>query len=118
MKKIALLTLIVVLGGTPSAFAASPSSCPLDDDCAGCMCDKIECAEGESLVAARKRIMAAELARLVTRYVSHSAIRHHLLLTLKTDPARALDFVALAKAAFSDADRACFKRVSAHFLKC
>ena len=117
MKKIALLTLAAVLGSFSSALASSPSSCPPGGACAACMCGEINCAEGESVAAAQKRVMAAELTRLVARYVSDASIRSELLRTLKSDPERALDFVALAKAAFSETDRACFKRVSEHF-KC
>lgn len=117
MKKIALLTLAAVLGGVSSALASSPSSGPPGGASAACLCGEIKCAEGESVAAAQKRVMAAELARLVARYVSDISIRSHLLRTLKSDPARALDFVALAKAAFSETDRACFKRVSGK-IKC
>jgi hypothetical protein len=118
MKKIALLTLAAVLGNFSSARASSPSLCPPAGACCpACQCDEIKCAEGETVAIAQKRVMAAELARLVARYVSHPSIRNHLLRTLKSDPERALDFVALAKAAFSETDRACFKRVSEQF-KC
>ena len=117
MKKIALLTLAAVLGSFSAAFASSPSSCPPAGGCAECRCNEINCADGESVAAAQQRVRAAELARLVARYVSDTSIRSHLLRTLKSDPERALDFVALAKAAFSETDRACFKRVSEQF-KC
>ena len=115
MKKIALLTLAAILGSFSSALA---SSRPTGGACAACMCCEIKCAEGESVAAAQKRVMAAELTRLVARYVSDASIRRHLVRTLQSDPARALDFVALAKTAFSETDRACFKRVSDHYLKC
>jgi hypothetical protein len=117
MKKITLLALAAVLGSFSSALAASRASCAPDGACAACGCGEIKCAEGESVAAAEKRVMAAELARLVVRYVSDASIRSHLLRTLKSDPERALDFVALAQAAFSETDRACFKRVSEQF-KC
>jgi hypothetical protein len=117
MKNIALLTLAAVLGSSSSALASSCSPCPPEGACSASACCEIKCAEGESVAAAQKRVMAAELARLVARYVSDASIRGELLRTLKRDPERALDFVALAKAAFSEADRACFKRVSDHF-KC
>ena len=117
MKKIALLTLAAVLGRFSSALAASPASTPPGDACTAGMGGEIKCAEGESVAAAQKRVMAAELTRLVARYVSDASIRRELLRTLNSDPARALDFVALAQAAFSATDRACFKRVSEHF-KC
>lgn len=119
MKKIALftLTLAAVLGSFSSALASSPSSCSPDSACAAGMCGEIKCAEGESIAAAQKRVVTAELARLVVRYVSDASIRSELLRTVKSDPERALDFVALAKGAFSETDRAAFKRVSEHF-KC
>jgi hypothetical protein len=113
--KIALLTLAAVLGSFCSVLASSPSSCPPGGTCASCVCGEIKSAEGETVAAAQKRVMATELTRLVARYVADAAIRSELLRTLKSDPARALDFVALAKAAFSETDRACFKRVSEHF---
>jgi hypothetical protein len=117
MKKIALLTLAAVLGSFSSALASSPSSCSPAGGCAACLCCEIKCAEGESVAAAQKRVMAAELARLVERFVPDTSIRSELLRTLKDDPQHALDSVALAKAAFSESDRACFKRVSEYF-KC
>src|SRR5687768_7783228 len=64
MKKIALLTLAAVLGSFSSAFASSPSSCvPCSQDgaCAVSTCCEIKCAEGESVAAARERVMATEL---------------------------------------------------------
>ena len=81
------------------------------------MCCEIKCAEGESVAAAQQRVMAAELVRLVAHYVSDASLRSELLRTLKDDPQRALDSVALANAAFSESDRACFTRVSEYF-KC
>jgi hypothetical protein len=117
MKKIALLTFAAVLGGVSSAFASSPASCAPDGACAPCQCCEMKCAEGESVAAAQKRVMAADLTRLVARYVPDASIRGHLVRTLQSDPRRALDFVALAQANFSEADRACFKRVLGHF-KC
>ena len=117
MKKIALLTLAAVLGSFSSALASSPPSGQPDGACVACVCCEIKCAEGESVAAAEKRVLAAELARLVARYVSDASIRSHLLSTLKSHPERALEFVALAKAEFSETDRACFKRVSEQF-KC
>jgi hypothetical protein len=117
MKKIALLTLAAVLGSFSSALASSPASCAPGGACDACMCCEITCAEGESVAAAQKRVMAAELARLVARYVADASIRSELLRTVKSHPERALDFVALAKAEFSETDRACFQRVSEHF-KC
>lgn len=117
MKKIALLTLVAALGSFSSARASSPSSFPPSSACAAGLCCEIKCAEGESVATAQKRVMAAELTRLVARYVADASIRSELLRTLKNDPERALDFVALAKAAFSETDRACFQRISEHF-KC
>lgn len=67
--------------------------------------------------------MAADLTRLVTRYVSDASIRSALPLALKSYPER--DFDALAKvfnelrlhhAAFSETDRACANRVAKYFL--
>ena len=119
MKKIALLTLAAVLGSFSSALASSPSSCSSDGACAASTGCEIKCAEGESIAAAQQGVMAAELTRLVERYVSDASLRSELLRTLKSDPERALDFVALAKATFSETDRASFKRVSEHFVgKC
>jgi hypothetical protein len=119
MKKIALftLTLAAAFGGVSSALAASNEACPPSGACDATLCCEIKCAEGESVAAAQKRVVFAELALLVTRYVSDASLRSELLRTLKTDPERALDFVALKKAAFSETDHATFKRVSGHF-KC
>lgn len=117
MKKKFLLPLIVLLGATSAAFATPPAACLPDGDCTDCTCCDIKCADGESVAAAQKRVMAAELTRLVTRYVTETAIRGELVRTLETDPQRALDFVARSKARLSEADRACFQRVSDHF-KC
>lgn len=116
MKKIALLTLAAVLGSFSSALASSPSTCSPGDGCASYLCCEIKCADGEIFAAAQKRFMAAELAGLVERFVPDASIRSELLLTLKDDPQRALDSVALAKAAFSESDRASFKRVSEYFM--
>jgi hypothetical protein len=119
MKKIALLTLAAVLGSFSSALASAPSPCSPGGACAPSTCGEIKCAEGESVAAAQKRVMTAELTRLVARYVSDASLRSELLLTLKSDPKRALDFVALVKAEFSETDLAAFKRVSEHFVgKC
>lgn len=125
MKKIALftLTLTAVLASFSSAFASSPSSWSLSSwspagACAAGTCCEIKCAEGESVAVLQKRAMTAELAYLVARYVSDASIRSELLRTLKSDPARALESVALAQATFSESDRAAFKRVSEHFDKC
>ncbi|HEX2852614.1 MAG TPA: hypothetical protein VHO24_05195 [Opitutaceae bacterium] len=122
MKRNALLTvaLAVVLGSFSAALASSPSSsssCAPDGACAAPQCCEITCAGGESVAAAEKRVITAELSRLVSRYVADASLRTELLRTLKSDPERALEFVALAKARFSEADRAAFKRVSDHF-KC
>lgn len=117
MKKIVLLTLAAALGNFSSVFASSPSSGSPGSPSAASTCCEIKCAEGESLAAAEQRVMTAELKRLVERYISDAAVRSELLRTLKSDPERALDFVALANAAFSEADGACFKRVSEYF-KC
>jgi hypothetical protein len=119
MKKIALfsLTLAAVLGSFSFALASSPAACAPGGACVPCICCEIKCAEGESVATAQKRVMLSELTRLVARYVSDASIRSELLRTLKSNPERALDFVALAKAEFSETDRGCFKRVSEHF-KC
>lgn len=117
MKKIALLTLTLaaVLGSFSFALASSPASGSPDGASAPALCCEIKCAEGESVAAAEKRIMAAELTRLVERYVLDASLRTELIRTLKSNPERALDFVALAKAKFSESDHAAFKRVSSHF---
>ena len=120
MKKIALFTLplAAVLGSFSSALASSPSSWSPAGARAPGTGGEIKCAEGESVAALQKRAMTAELAYLVARYVSDASLRSELLRTLKSDPARALDSVALAQATFSETDRAAFKRVSEHFNKC
>ncbi len=117
MKKIILLPLLALLGAASASFATPPASCPPGDPCTECICCEIKPADGESVAAAQKRVMAYELARLVTRYVGDVSLRGELLRTVKSDPERALDFVARAKATFSETDRACFKRISEHF-KC
>lgn len=120
MKKIALLTLAAVLGSFSSALASSPSSCSPGGACAAAgTCGEIKGVEGESVVAAQKRAMAAELTGLVTRYVYDASLRSELLRTLSSDPRRALDSVAFVESAFSEADRAVFKRISGYFkFKC
>ena len=75
MKKIALLTLAAVLGSFSSALASSPSSGSPAGACAASMCCEIKSAEGESVAAAQKRVMLAELTGLVARYVSDASIR-------------------------------------------
>lgn len=115
MKIIALLTLTAVLGSSSFALASPPPSCPPGGGCDSCSCGNVTRAEGESAADAQKRVVTAELTRLVTHYVFDASIRSELLRTLKSDPERALDFLALAQAAFSDTDRACFKRISDHF---
>lgn len=116
MKKIVLLTLLAVLGSFSSALASSPSSGSTGGACDASCC-QTKCADGESVAAAQQRVAFAELSRLVERYVSDASLRSELLRTLKSDPERALDFVALQKAAFSETDRVAFQRVSDHF-KC
>lgn len=117
MKKLVLLPLFALLSAASATFAAPPASCPPGDICTDCICCEIKCAEGETLAAAQKRVMAYELARLVNRYVADTAIRGQLLRTLTSAPLRALDFVAQAKSTFNESDRACFQRISDHF-KC
>lgn len=67
--------------------------------------------------------MAAELTRLVARYVSDPSLLSELPRVLKSDPERDVD--ALAKvfnelrrhlAAFSETDRASFKRLTGYFI--
>jgi hypothetical protein len=123
MKKIALLTLAAVIGSLSIALASSPASCPSDGACAASTCCEVQCAAGETVAAAQERVMAAELTRLVARYVSDPAIRSELPRALKNDPER--DFAAVAKvfnelrrhlAAFSETDRASFKRLTGYFI--
>jgi hypothetical protein len=112
MKYLTVVT--VLLAGGSSVLASPPADCPTNEPCV-CVCREIIPAPGETTAAAQKRLMTADLIRLIDRYVTDPTLRTALRSAVAMDAERTSKHVVLAKAKFSEADLACYKRVVGYF---
>jgi hypothetical protein len=112
MKYLTVAT--AILAGGSSVLASPSPDCPTTEPCV-CVCREIIPALGETVATAEKRLMTADLVRLIERYVTDATLRAELRGTVAVDAERVSKHIALAKAKFSEADRACYKRVVSYF---
>jgi hypothetical protein len=106
-----LLLLVAALTSGSPLLASSSSGC---ESCV-CVCREIIPAIGEKMADAEKRLMTADLVRLIERYVSDTEVRAELRRVAATNATHATKHAALATAKFTDADRACYDRVMDYF---
>jgi hypothetical protein len=109
-----LIIAIASAAAASSSFASPPTDCPTNEPCV-CVCREIIPAVGETLAVAEKRLMTADLLRLLERYVTDVNKRDELRRETATNVDQVIKHVALLKADFSEADRSCFKRVASYF---
>jgi hypothetical protein len=106
-----LLLLAAALAGGSPVLASSSSGC---ESCM-CVCREIIPDIGEKIADAEKRLMTADLIRLIERYVPEPSTRAELRRVAATKATQATKHAALTNAKFTDADRACYKRVMDYF---